>query len=448
MYVGRDLSPVMGDPRREGTEVTAAFQLIARLSIALLILLSTPFGTAQAQVESDEAYANAIHFRQTLGFSTDSAFVRTLGLQPAPGDPIPLAPAESAELARRLEVQENLSPIGEWGRTHASQWGGLWIDHSQDGLLIVQLVGPVSPSTRAELLALAPAAAKVELRSVGLSYAQLVDLVDLIYRDLSDLKAEGIDVTDALIRTDLNRVEILVRGGSDSQSRELQSRYGSEAVLVTQVPASGATGCSTRSACPGPPLRAGISGSFGCSVSFVSYKGSPAAYYLLTAGHCAANGSTWYHGTLPLGTMSANSTYDGSTADAALIGPISAGNISRWVYRTYNSVNIVTTRDNPFDDAIGDLVCLSAKQAEAVRCGKVTGLNGFHEIQPGVVLQKQYYANYAWQGGDSGGAVFYAARAIGIQSGFAGDWATFSHVHYAQARTGGWVNVSNCGDYC
>ncbi len=52
--------------------------------------------------------------------------------------------------------------------------------------------------------------------------------------------------------------------------------------------------------------------------------------------------------------MSANSTYDGSTADAALIGPISAANIRRWVYRTYNSVNIVTTRDNPFDDAIGE----------------------------------------------------------------------------------------------
>jgi hypothetical protein len=146
--------------------------------------------------------------------------------------------------------------------------------------------------------------------------------------------------------------------------------------------------------------------------------------------------------------MSANSTYDGSTADVAIIGPMSSGQISRWVYRTSVSVNIVTSRDSPFDDQIGDLVCLSAKMAAAVRCGTVTGLHGHHQIQPGVVLDEQYYANYAWQGGDSGGAVFYGARAIGIQSGFAGSWATFSHIHYAQSRTGAWVNVDNCGNFC
>jgi hypothetical protein len=87
------------------------------------------------------------------------------------------------------------------------------------------------------------------------------------------------------------------------------------------------------------------------------------------------------------------------------------------------------------------------KQDEYVRCGAIQGF-GTHQIEPGVYVSNQRYANYAWQGGDSGGAVLYGSRAIGIQSGYAGTWATYSHIHYAQSRTGSWVNVSNCGNYC
>jgi hypothetical protein len=186
-------------------------------------------------------------------------------------------------------------------------------------------------------------------------------------------------------------------------------------------------------------------------MSFVAYDSSNNdRYYMLTAGHCANNGSNWFHGpnNKSLGTMIRDSTTDGSTADAALVGPISFNNIQRWNYKTPTTVTLVLSRDSPFDDAQGDRVCLSAKMAEAQRCGQIVDPNEEIEIQPGVVLIRQREASYAWEFGDSGGAVFNGNVAVGIQSGHIGANATYSHIHYAQSRTNSWVNVSNCGNWC
>jgi hypothetical protein len=182
-------------------------------------------------------------------------------------------------------------------------------------------------------------------------------------------------------------------------------------------------------------------------MAFIAHKGG-ANHYMYTAGHCANNGSDWYHGSKFLGEMRDDATYDQSTADAALIGPISDNNISRWVYKTASSVSVITSIQQYWDDAEGDRVCLSARKAAAIRCGTIVDTSLSIVIQPGVLLKQQVRANYDWEVGDSGGAVLNGSMAMGIQSGFVNNDATYSQIGHVQARTSSFVNVSNCGNFC
>jgi hypothetical protein len=152
--------------------------------------------------------------------------------------------------------------------------------------------------------------------------------------------------------------------------------------------------------------------------------------------------------------MSQDSFFSGSDADAALIGPMGSSNISRWVYLTPTSVAPMFSQAS--GDANGDLVCLSGRMAAAVRCGTVVNNNLTINLS-GYWLYHQRRANYAYQFGDSGGAIYYASTAKGIQSGcldVTGDGVcdpnqpTFTHISYANLRTGAVVNTTNCGNYC
>jgi hypothetical protein len=64
------------------------------------------------------------------------------------------------------------------------------------------------------------------------------------------------------------------------------------------------------------------------------------------------------------------------------------------------------------------------------------------------VLDQQVRANYSWVGGDSGGAGLKGSKAMGIQSSYIQSDATYSQIGHVQARTGSYVNVTNCGNYC
>jgi hypothetical protein len=78
-----------------------------------------------------------------------------------------------------------------------------------------------------------------------------------------------------------------------------------------------------------------------------------------------------------------------------------------------------------------------------VRCGTIQNDDYTITYASGVVLHHQLTANYAWQSGDSGGAVFWANTAKGIQSGFnQNGLAVYSHTHYVMSATTAWVNVS------
>lgn len=415
----------------------------------LALLLAVTVASPSSAAADSEALAEALRFRAMFGLSTDPRLVAQLEADAGAHyaeHPVPLTPEEKRDLDQRQFVQEHKQGLMLFGLAHPEMWGGLWTDQKREGRLIVQVVGDAEPHLSA-IASLAPEGAVLELRPVSRTIADLERLQTAIEADWRRIDSLGVSMYAVGLAVERNQVRVGLSSVTSEVMQWFASHYDSEGVFLEEIAAPGYTGCSNRTNCPGPPLRGGISGSFGCSLGFIANKGGP-THYIYTAGHCANNGSSWYHGTKPIGTMRDDSTYNGSTADAALIGPISSSDISRWVYSTSASVLVITSIQQYWEDAVGDRVCLSAKMASAIRCGTITATPVSIEIQPGIVISQQVRANYSWIGGDSGGAVLNGSKAMGIQSGYIQSDATYSQIGHVQARTGSYVNVTNCGNFC
>jgi hypothetical protein len=421
---------------------------LSRLTLVSVVVSLVLTGAPTVRA-GDSDIGAALQFRELFGLSTSKELVYRLAADPGavyPDQPIPLTVEEKADLDRRQYVQEHKQELLKFGLAHPSLWGGLWTDQRRGGILVIELTD-VADAWRQKLEDLAPTGASLELQSVARSIAELKTIQAAIENDWREVESLGISVYAVGISVPTNQVRASVSAVTPSAQSWFDTRYGPGVVSLEAVEEPGFTSCSSRTNCPGPPLRGGISGSFGCSIAFVANKGG-ATHYMYTAGHCANNGSSWYHSSKYLGTMRDDSTYSNSTADAALIGPIASADISRWVYNTSSSVAVVTSIQQYWEDSVGDRVCLSAKMASAIRCGTIVDTSLDIEIQPGVVLREQRRANYAWQFGDSGGAVLNGSKAMGIQSGYVGSNATYSQIGHVQGRTSSFVNTTNCGNYC
>lgn len=438
--------------RREGSmRLTPSTRQLAAL-FCLMIGLALPgdvLGDSPGTASSEDAVAAALSFRAALGFNTDPSFVRDLAANPDAYHrdmPIPLAPDEYDELARRIRNQTNREELLAFGAAHEGIWGGFFTDQLHGGALIVNVVGETD-KWESVIRSSAPIEAVVEIRSVRYTLAQLEETVDEVSADLPALAAQGILVSDVILDVAANAVDVAVTSDAEEAQSRIGDRYSAPVTIRTSA-GSGMTGCSSRSNCPGPPLRAGIGSTpSGCSIAFVAWLPTTGSWYLFTAGHCSNYGSHWYHGAKSLGYISHDVEVNGSSADAMLVGPLSYSDVSRWVYERYYQVSPMTSVRSASAEAVGDIVCLSARQAEAVRCGTLQSF-GTHQIEPGIYLQHQRYANYNWAVGDSGGAVYQGNTAVGIQSGYAGSLATYSNITYAQSATSAWVNTWDCGYYC
>lgn len=415
---------------------------------ATVALLLAPIG-ASAQASSPDSLADALRFRAELGMSTDPSLVAALAADPGAYEsdyPILMTADEKLDMDRRVYVASHLDGLKAWGNAHPDEWGGIYIDQAAGGYAVAMLTTD-DPTSSASLMALAPAGADLRIRRVSNTLVSLLNAVDTISANLTVWNEDyGVDITDVIVREAENHVEVIVGGSADPVASFIAGQFAPGLVIVVDGLESGSTGCSSRSNCPGPPLRAGIAASTGCSMAFVAKYGS--SYYLYSAGHCSNYGSHWYHGSKSLGYITRDVEYNGSTADALLVGPMASADISRWLYYSYNAVVPILHKQDAGDSVIGDLVALSARyRPEGNSAGQVTGY-GVHQIEPGIYLYSQRYANYSWAVGDSGGAVYYGSYAKGIQSGYAGTEAVFSMIYWADYLTQATTNTTNCGNYC
>lgn len=211
--------------------------------------------------------------------------------------------------------------------------------------------------------------------------------------------------------------------------------------------------CADRHLC-NSPQRAGV---------MVKEVGTPAHLYcstafavrrsgdeqVITAGHCfRGNTSSALHsGSAGLFGYLTTRTwyYQGSRADARLISTADS-TTNNWIYTRATQQQTVTGKHSAAQTMVGTFVCVYAYVLQNGNCGNVT----VREVDSSradcnCTLRLQFHANYAREGGNSGGAVSSqtGATAVGIHSAAtAGGAAVFSHVQHFEDESGWQIMLS------
>jgi hypothetical protein len=421
------------------------FRRLAATATALLILLSSGNLRTEAQPISEEQPTNLsaeapaidvsqlneeLRFRRQLGFTTDVDRVAQLMSERANYQDyaVALTDAERAEIDRRVQVQAQMRPLDAFVRGLPG-YAGHWIDQPAGGVITVAFTAGNSHRD-SDIAKVVPAGAAFRTVTVDHSLQDLNDAADAIWRDREALRKQGVEIGHIAVDPSTNQVVVgLRRGDLGAEQASLRAAYGSSIATVYSNPET--TGCTGRNTCPGPPLRAGISGapkgSFQCSMAFLVQVGSGTTVNMLTAGHCARTlGVAWVHGdnnSWPLGTVKETCYPSCQYSDAARIGAMTTAQKSDRVYRTSTGgYSRVLDWIGYLDDHPGDFVCLSARfGGDGFRCGTLQ-YKGRITYQDGTYFDNMRFADYAGQYGDSGGAVHggYTSNGVlayGVQSG-------------------------------
>lgn len=444
------------------------------ICLSLVLALGVQVGELRAaDDQSDATFAESVAFRQNFGLAADPATVRAVNGDPANRRaefPVPLAPAEFAEMSRRIAMEDQMAAL-EVASEKLPGFAGHWIDQPAGGVIRIAFVGGAERH-RPALAALVPPGAQLALVDVKYTLADLEGVDARIRSDVDALIAQGINVGHYYVDVTRNKVVVGVRNPGDAVDAALTALYGD--VVVTEISNPAPTGCTSRENCIGPPLRAGISGApagtalaYRCSIAFLVHKN--AATQWLTAGHCAqtvAPSTTspcpasycWYHAgnsSWGIGKIYGTCWPSCNYSDAARAGNINTTYASHKVYQSGNANGVSVTVQQGYNaDDIGDYVCLNARKAEAWRCGYIQSIATMcYEGDPCTLwFLEQRFANYASQYGDSGGAVHSAiitsgVRAYGVHSGCTNlvngvcqGYGVYSHIY----RIGQELGVSVC----
>lgn len=363
-----------------------------------------------ADVIGGRSDAEILAFRSEFGLATNLASVReAVRYDPAWG--VPLTPAESDDLADRARIQDALAPLeARLEGLPRSVYGGLYLDQKMGGTVVVAVAGPLDEAAVASLVASAPAGAEVELRPVRYTKAEL----DATRAALEPFAGKGVSV----LWTDLMN-NVVVVGVKGSRSAELEVSLAAAGPMVSVFESSGVETavCSNRASCT--PYRAGLhiyrADSASCTGGFMA-KNSSGSQYWLTAGHCGAISTQWFHDEAGVGTTSIRYYSNNGHADAA--GITRPTGQMPWIFVTGGEpARPVTARQGANADNPGESVCQSGFTT-GFFCGVIYGDDVTVTDNNNITLLHMRVASIHVQGGDSGGPTFYGNTAKGIVEGF------------------------------
>jgi streptogrisin C len=377
-----------------------------------------------------------------------------------------------AEADTELSWQQDLPSLNAVlsSQLSAAAFGGTWIT-SNDGRVKIGVVGL---SSRLGITVMRAVSATglmgaVDLVPVKYSLGQLVSADAWLAGQIDTLspRAGGIHL-DVGYRPDLNRVQLGIAGNMTTAERALVSRatarYGSLIQVMIQ-PAGTALGKSLDCiATPGlycyPPLRGGINifrvdrhghllrGQ--CTGGFIARSRIDGKLYMLTAGHCAAEGGTgpWataipHSGVHVIGTV--HHYIFGPSGDEAILNinnPHGWHLPQGWVYVTAGPN---TTRNERYRissaqySTQGARICETGAATGHSICGIVVrlGVTSCYGGLPCTEVNNLGEASFCGSPGDSGGPVFAAHQAFGLVTTLASDlFAGYDCVTYYQGIKG------------
>ncbi len=272
--------------------------------------------------------ASAIRFRETFGFESSLEFVRAAAANPTRYSDdeygVPLDDVELSELQRRSEIRAAIDPLVKAAAKHET-FAGLYFDQHAGGVPVFMFTADL-PDREADLAKIVPPEFDFQTRLATRTYQQLTEVNERFASTWNDLKAEGIDIVRAGIRTSENVIEVGVHGLTPAISTRLKEVYGPGLVIAEQDSAVG-DACVNILNCR--PMKGGITikaadGGI-CTSGFVVKATNTGGYRLLTAGHCIeAHGGAevvWSHDNDSFGKAKDETWKDGATrkGDVGLI---------------------------------------------------------------------------------------------------------------------------------
>jgi hypothetical protein len=285
--------------------------LSALLVVTALTVPSVAQASRPGQIES------AIQFREPFGLKTDRAYVSLVdSMWPVSRYGVALTPAEEADLDARLAVQEQLDPLVKaLGREPSS--AGVYIDQKDGGAVVVSYVGDKT-AVQSKVEASALRGATIRYRQVAHSVRDLKAIAADVQARPWIWRAAGANSVKTNVDVVANKVSVEIFDPTNQGQQALKSAYG-DVLEVTAganpiavsyndgVPAP--IGCNPAQ-CRAPMPSAIFGGiaifptpSGGRCTSGYWARNAAGNKYLVTAGHCLAEGDpSWSTGSGSIGS--------------------------------------------------------------------------------------------------------------------------------------------------
>lgn len=394
-------------------------------------------GTSSAA--ATRAEANAIRFRETFGFQSGLAFVRAAAEEQSRYSNmdygVPLDTAEVAELNRRAAIQEAIDPMVEKVATNDT-FAGVYLDQKAGGVPVFMFTADLSERTEG-LSRIVPAEFGFRTRLAARTYEELTRLNDRIESTWEQLKAEGIDIVSAGIRTDLNVIEIGVHGLTQATSERIEDEFG-PGIVVVEDHVAHADACLSVSNCR--PIKGGLKitrpGGAYCTSGFVVKTLNTSEIMLLTAGHCLDRWggfeAVWSHS---VNTDQSPNSFGIANRDTWVNGSTKNGDVglidiyTHEVPATKNQIRTTGTTLKAvggWDSAqfLGDQTC-RVGATWGLDCGQINlvDVTRDSEVDNWGIMHVQHVNRVSFDstGGDSGGSMYFNSGSVVIAQG--------THVH-------------------
>jgi streptogrisin C len=350
------------------------------------------------------------------------------------------------EARRRIGWQEPAMQLGEeLQRALGDRFGGWWFDEAGGGRVKVGLVGGDSSDATA-MIAARKLTAVTDLVTVQHSYAELEQAHAWLSKEIINAnppaaKGQISGLASALL-IDKNQVQLELPRGQALNATQQAAVAAAKRRLGPSLAVGSWSGQIHTEDCQwgtgvriwdcDPPLRGGVgivsfSGTTRstCTAGFNVRSTSDSKWYVLTAGHCGAKGTTW-EGQPPnpppnswaviIGDMHNSVNPPGSYNDYGIIA--NASNLSYWNPGPYVYVHPHPGETTQNVQYIIKGVGGSTKDLRVCVSGAVSGTDCAPVKQTGWPVAGGFaVVDYCTTGGDSGGPVFSGNYARGIHVG-------------------------------
>lgn len=414
---------------------------------------TTVTSRSEQRVLNQMVLRQALHFRQDydyiarLQYASDAVHIEAM-------DAV-FTPEEAKELEDRLELEDDGQTVQDFFAARPDlqdAFGGLYLEHSTGGKLILLLVGDRAQAK--EIRAALPRLkhedrlqikdvkwTKTKLKQQYITISQVLEQHPTIMALTLDEVQNQVMVTIDPSLTGATPASVVDKRTLPADLAQLVAdpavTVWAETVFVQGAAVKAGEGFATVNG-----------GANGCTLAFeVVYNNEPS---MVTAGHCVsslASGAKIYQGTTQIGTyqgkfMYGSASNTGYGVDAGIIRMSSAATATDDIYQGASPSLDVTGAVATNSYTVGNLRCFRGIKSGTI-CGTITR-SAFDFQYQNRWFRDMFTLDPTPQGGDSGGPVYRKATytdtadAAGVLMGWYGDDS--SHSKWGQVA--GWFSLT------